>query len=241
MTEFTIELAGRAYFVCCTFESTKAYCKRYLTAKPADYKTVITLEDIAAERRQATQKDADDGAAYSDAYLETLALLRKLAEYAPNFDAFLMHGSAIMVDNKAYLFTAPSGTGKSTHAGLWRQMLADRAIMINDDKPFIRKDMNGFSACGTPWNGKHKLGSPICAPLAGICILEQAKENEISRLTAGDALNRLMMQCYMPKNSIAALKTLEMLDVLLKQVPVYLLRCNISREAARLSYSVMTE
>lgn len=241
MTEFTIELAGTAYGVSCTFETTKTYCKNYLTDRAADYRVLITAEDIAAERLLSLQAEDDEGLVYTDAYLETLALLRKLAEYAPNFDAFLMHGSAIMVDNKAYLFTAPSGTGKSTHTGLWRQMLADRAVMINDDKPFIHRDLSGFFACGTPWNGKHKLGAPICAPLAGICILEQAKENEISRLTAGDALNRLMVQCYMPKNSVGAFKTLELLDGLLKHMPVYLLRCNISIEAAQLSYSVMHE
>ena len=240
MTEFTIELAGKAYRVSCLFETTKAYCKNYITDNDEDYSIALTADNIAFERRLAVQRDAD-GAAYSDAYLETLALLRRLAENAPNFDAFLIHGSAIMVDNKAYLFTAPSGTGKSTHSALWRQMLGDRAKMINDDKPFIRKDMNGFSLCGTPWNGKHKLGAPVSAPLAGICFLEQAQQNEISMLTADEALNRLMLQCYMPKNPNAALKTLEMLDSLLKQVPVYRLLCNISVDAAELSYNTMTK
>ena len=70
---------------------------------------------------------------FSNAYLESLAVYRKLCEKMLDYDCFLFHCSAIALDGKAYLFAAPSGTGKSTHTRLWREVFGNRAVMINDD------------------------------------------------------------------------------------------------------------
>lgn len=242
MIRFSIELAGTVYDISCQFASTKAYCHAYLTDKAGGYAIVISQNAIEAERRSSFEQDIREHVQptqYSDAYLETLALLRAIAEQAPSYDSFLFHCSAIMVDGKAYLFTAPSGTGKSTHARLWREMLGDRAVMINDDKPFIRSEDGKFVVYGSPWNGKHGLGNPVSAPITGICWLQQAKENQIHSISSSEALTPLIAQCYIPKNPLGAVSTLGLIDSLLKAVPVYRLDCNISAEAAELSFSAM--
>lgn len=62
-----------------------------------------------------------------------------------DFNGFMLHASAVAICNKAYLFSAKSGTGKSTHTELWQKYFGeDRAIIVNDDKPAIRFIDNQF-------------------------------------------------------------------------------------------------
>lgn len=75
---------------------------------------------------------------YSLQYLETLAALRKIADFMPEKDCFLMHGAVVAWKDQGYLFTAPSGTGKSTHLALWKKYLGDQAEVINGDKRFLK-------------------------------------------------------------------------------------------------------
>lgn len=141
-------------------------------------------ENVLREKRIRT----DQAAEYTDAYLETLAVYRKIAEWMPMYNTLLFHGSVIAVDGKAYLFTAKSGTGKSTHTRLWREYFGERAVMINDDKPLLRITQEGVFAYGTPWDGKHRLSTNISAPLAGICILRRGNDNSIRMITGTRSL-----------------------------------------------------
>ena len=77
----------------------------------------ISRKDIEAECKLATSNpDKErDVERYSCEYLERLALMRKIADHLPEHNCFLMHGAVISVQGDGYLFTAPSGTGKSTH------------------------------------------------------------------------------------------------------------------------------
>lgn len=125
-------------------------CREYETEPGAkSIRIAVTEEEID---RENVFKEA-----YSRGYLESLAVYRKISEAVLDYDAFLFHCSAVAVDGEAYLFTAPSGTGKSTHTRLWRERFGERAVMINDDKPLIRMEEGTFYVYGTPWNGKHHL------------------------------------------------------------------------------------
>ena len=153
-----------------------------------------TQSDIDFERKKSAREDESEGIPirqFPDAYLETLAVYRKIAEKMPDYDTFLFHGSAIAVDGTAYLFTAKSGTGKSTHTRLWRELLGDRAVMVNDDKPLIRVNADGTAvAYGTPWDGKHRLSSNIAVPLRVICIL-----NGLRTTASGRSPKRRLCPC----------------------------------------------
>ncbi|MBQ6452321.1 MAG: hypothetical protein IJJ29_10405 [Solobacterium sp.] len=193
----------------------------------------ISEEDLRKERDRA------DGQ-YSDAYLETLAVYRKIAEVMPSWDTLLIHGSAVCADGAGYLFTAKSGTGKSTHAGLWRKLLKERVQMINDDKPLLHIGKDAVTVYGTPWNGKHHLGGNISAPLKSICFLEQAADNHIVKLAKAEAYPLLLQQVYRPAEREMLMKTLQLLDILQERVSFYRLSCNMELSAAELSYSVMS-
>jgi len=140
----------------------------------------------------------------------------------------------------AYLFTAKSGTGKSTHTRLWREMLGDRAVMVNDDKPFLRVMPDGIRAYGSPWNGKHGLGNNIDVPLKAICILERGEQNEIQQISANEAVSMLLQQSNRPQQSALLPKYLELLECIANKTAFYRLKCNMDPEAAQIAYQTMS-
>lgn len=218
-------------------------CENYLCAdkdiEPEggfDIDVSVTEEDTDREKKYI---DLPEGMKPDPAYTESMAIFRKIAEALPDFGCFLMHGSSIAVDGKGYIFTAPSGTGKSTHVSLWRKAFGDRAEMVNDDKPFIRMAPEGIFVCGTPWNGKHRLGANICVPLKAICILGRGEDNEISPISSHDAFSTLLRQAYRPHDPDALKKTLGLLDLVAEKTELYELKCNMDPEAAIVSFSGM--
>lgn len=171
---------------------------------------------------------------------ESLCIYRAIAEQLPHFDRFVFHGAAIEYMGSAYLFTAPSGTGKTTHINLWHKYLGDEVKIINGDKPIIKID-DTITVYGTPWAGKEGYQRNTKAPIRAICILKQSKTNSIKKLGPGDAINHLMRQVYMPQNPVSLSKTLGLLGVMIEKLPVYELDCDISKEAFLTSFNEMTK
>ena len=126
----------------------------------ADFSVEISPEELAdftASSNFPDRPDMNEGP-----LLYTKICKRMLSEY----DGFFFHSSALELDGEGYLFTALSGTGKSTHTRNWRRLFGDRVTMINDDKPIIRKIDGRFYVCGTPWMGKSNIGCNRMAPVA---------------------------------------------------------------------------
>ncbi len=157
-----------------------------------------------------------------------------------NFNGFMLHSSAVEVDGQAYLFSAPSGTGKSTHTSLWLELFGDKAQIINDDKPAIRITDNGIYAYGTPWSGKSDLNVNEGYPLGGICVLERSEHNFINPLDEGTAVFSILNQTIRPQAPEAMGQLLTLLDTVIKQVPVWKMGCNISVDAAKMAYEAMS-
>ena len=231
-----IDSLGEGIHRCC-----EAYCAE---DGAEDFTVRITPEDIADERERLL-RDTPQGEQpvpdWSSFYLEYVAVHRKIAERMPDFDTLLMHGSAVAADGEGYLFTAVSGTGKSTHTRLWRELLGDRAVMVNDDKPLIRIAEDGAFVYGTPWSGKEGLNSNICVPLRAICLLERAEENWIRAVSAREVYPTLILQIYRPETAAGLSRTLTLIDRLCRAVRFYRLGCNMDLSAAELSYTTMKE
>lgn len=155
------------------------------------------------------------------------------------FDGMLLHASAVVVDGWAYLFSAPCGTGKSTHTKLWLKAFGDRAYILNDDKPALRCEEGRWFAYGTPWSGKHDISANLRVPVAGICFLHQAKENTIAPFSGPRAIFSLLEQTARPAGAEARGQLLSLLDRLLGQIPVWQMGCNMETEAAMVSYQAM--
>ena len=244
MTCFCIELAGWKVGILAIYEATRAYCKEYLCDEEADFTVEISKEDIAYERQKSEKEDILEGIPiryFTDAYLETLAVYRKICTELLKKDTLLFHGSVVAVDGEGYLFTAKSGTGKSTHTALWRQEFGERAEMVNDDKPLLKITNDGVFACGTPWNGKHRLGVNKIVPLKAICILERDEKNHIARIGAQEALPMLMQQSFRTGTPDGMVLMLDMLEQIMEKTKLYRLGCNMDSEAAHVAYGGMQE
>ncbi|MBR3297937.1 MAG: hypothetical protein IKI64_01915 [Clostridia bacterium] len=242
-TSFTVRLAGLDIGISCRFAENRLFFTDYLSGeeplfkvepKGADLERMRALFDAAAENEGRQSRK------YGAAFLENSAIHALIAEELPAHGALLMHGSALALDGEAYLFTAPSGTGKSTHARLWREAFPGRVTMIDDDKPMLGFDEGGVTVYGTPWNGKHRLGSNTAFPLRAIALIERAEENGILRLSAAEAFPRLLGQIYAPRTRAAASGALALVSRLLGCAKVYLLRCRPDTEAARIAHEGMS-
>jgi hypothetical protein len=152
----------------------------------------------------------------------------------------MLHSSAVVVDGRAYLFTADSGTGKSTHTGLWLKKFGDRAYILNDDKPAIRREEDGWYAYGTPWSGKYDISRNLRVPLAGIACVNRGAENSIQPFGGLEAIQAILKQVNRPKGMEFRMSLMELLDRLLTEVPVWKLYCNMDLSAAEVSYSAMS-
>ena len=172
-------------------------------------------------------------------YVEFICAYRHIAERMPAWDAFVCHGSVVAMDGRAYLFTAPSGTGKTTHTQLWLRRFGDRAWILSGDKPIRRRTPEGFLACGTPWRGKEDYGVNAELPVQGICLLNRGETNEIAPATSADMLRFLAKQVYYPKQADRMEKLLNLLDEFCTSVPTWTLRCNMDPAAAEVSWEAM--
>ncbi len=153
----------------------------------------------------------------------------------------LLHASAVEVDGKAYLFSAPSGTGKSTHTSLWLKKFGDRAQILNDDKPAIRIFPDGIYVYGTPWSGKSDLNLNRKTPLQGIAFLERGEKNRIQLMPGIKAIERILEQTVRPKQKEKVEALLDHISNLVQRVPIYSMTCNMEPEAAEVSYQTMSK
>jgi len=244
MAEFTIRIAGHTARICSLFASTRDYCGKYLTVEDSECDITVTREDLIFEQEALRQEALEEGIrirTFTDPFLERTAIQRKLAEFLFDRDILMTHGSTVAVDGKAYLFTAKCGTGKSTHTRLWRQLFEQRAVMVNDDKPFLKLTADGVLACGSPWSGKHGLDTNIMVPLQGICILERGTKNRITQISPEEALPLLLHQSYCPLAPEKEFRFREQVQILAARVPLWHMHCNMDLSAAEVSHKAMSQ
>lgn len=206
--------------------------EKYLTdGAKAEIKVKYFSEQQAALKKSESTLTDDD--------CETIDTARQFYLQLLRHGGFMLHSSAVVLDGKAYLFSAPSGTGKSTHTKQWLKLFGERAKILNDDKPAIMLHEK-ITACGTPWSGKSDLNLNLEVPLQGICILERSEANFIEQLPAEKAIFALLDQTLRPEDEEGMLLLLDMLDRITREVKVWRMGCDISVEAARMAYDAMS-
>lgn len=177
---------------------------------------------------------------FSRGYCESICIYRKFGMELTSHNAFVMHASTFSIDGKGYAITAPSGTGKSTHTRMLHRYLGKRMDIINGDKPIIRLKDGVPYACGSPWCGKENWSKNRCAPLEGIVFIERSKENFIEKLDKKTAARQIMHQIFRPSDMERLSKTLSLVNEMIEYTSTWRLGCDISEEAARLSYKTIT-
>lgn len=199
--------------------------------QPIDIEINITPARVKAAREAHPELNSDDWEymlSGSDFYARLL-----------KYNGILLHSSCIVVDGVAYAFAADSGTGKSTHTRLWLKHFGDRAHILNDDKPALREINGTVYACGTPWSGKHDLSTPEIVPLGGICFLERSEKNWIRKAEVRNAVFQIFNQTVRKLGPHAMDKLFDVIETIFDKVPLYEFGCDISDEAAEMSYRAM--
>ena len=151
-------------------------------------------------------------------------------------NGMMLHSSCVEKDGFAYLFSARSGTGKSTHTHLWLKNLEGTRI-INDDKPALVYDNGKWYACGTPFSGKTDENIDVKIPVRAITFLHRSEKNTVKKIPPFQAVGLLLEQTIKPADRSLAENMHELADLLLREVPVFSLGCNLNDDAAVIAYN----
>lgn len=206
----------------------------YIVNADASPDMAVSVSDDEVCERQKSVPGLD---AYS---IEYCLIYEKICDQLPRFDAFMLHAAVVAYRGKAYAFSAVSGTGKSTHAALWEKLLGDKCRYINGDKPIVRILNDMPTAFGTPWNGKEGRGNRISAPLAGLCFIARGERPSIRSVNKKEGLFRVLSASHQPKDHALDDNFYHCIGKVVENVPMYELKCNISADAAKLSFETMT-
>ncbi len=231
---FILKMADLTVGIKNKYKYAEAFCRDYIAtdAAAADCDFIVEASD--------EEINAEQDGNYPAYYLETLALYRKIAAEMQKYEGFLMHGVVLETGGVGVAFLALSGTGKSTHARLWKQLLGEKMRVINGDKPLVRySEKDGtFYAYGTPWAGKEGEQTNAKTPLRKICFLERSEKNECVKLPGAEALERMLGFIYV-KDGNALLSVLDLLEKAEEKTEFYIIRCNMDPESAGISYGVV--
>lgn len=226
MNTFRIRVAECVAEVRTIYPWTKQLCQKFLSGEEPDIFIDIDQEDIDFERSSYVPKSKLDCS--KDDYLESVAVLRKLSDSLLDRGVFLLHGGVIAWQEKAFLFTAHSGIGKTMHLYRWLYHLPE-AIVVNGDKPFI-KPGDVPMVYGSPFAGKEGMCENICVPLKAIVFLTRAENNKIWRIPFIDAFPMLYQQIYRPRESQKLVKAIQLLKQLEGRVNMYRFEMNNFKE-----------
>lgn len=216
------------------YDSTLKRLSPYLCKESSfDFDATATLAEIEKCSRSLNGK-------FNLEACESSVILNKICQKVlRDYQGFFFHSSVLMLNGEAYVFSAKSGVGKSTHTELWRKHFGNRVTMINDDKPIIRKNNGKFTAYGTPWMGKAEIGNNTSAPIKAVYILKRGNENSVAKIKPGAVFKDILEATVIPDEKSAMSELLTLLDEFFTSVPLFILTCNISDDAVMTAYSAV--
>ena len=231
---FNIEISGLCVRMNAKYPFAFHHCRDYIIPERDNFDI-----DAVCDSDEIAREIAAGEMPHSEAYCESICLYRAIAEQLPQRDRFVFHGAAVSINGKGFIFTAPSGTGKTTHIDLLLKNYPQNVSIINGDKPIIHVTDGGARVCSTPWAGKEGMNANVSCELGGIILLKRGEVNCIRKVQPSEHFSTIVAQTYFPKDAEARLLTFELLDKLAGQVEFYVLECNVSDDAARTSYEAL--
>ena len=230
MVNFKIKIVDKVLEINAFNESTKKYCGSFLSEEEPNYVITISEEDLKNERTNSS-----DGKVYVNE--EISALYRKIADLLVEQNIIVFHSSSFMVNGNAFLITARSGVGKSTHSRNLKQYIGDDFVYINDDKPMLKIEENNVTVYGTPWNGKERRSNDVSAPLRAVLFLSRGVTNTYRKIVNKEEIYiKMISQIYLPKEKSKREKALKVADMLLKNVNFYEINVTKDLESAKMTY-----
>ena len=207
-------------------------CRAYM-----DDSSQISVLTVCVSDEEIGREQAASQTAVTPGYAESVCVYRHICLQMPRLcQSFVFHGVVIEYEGNGYIFTAPSGVGKTTHALLWRKRFGKDVHMINGDKPLLQIFNHTLVAHGTPWCGKEGWSENRSVPVVGICFLERSLQNCIARISVQEALPLVFRQILLPTAGEDLDILLPLVEQAVQSVPLYRLHCNRDIEAAELAY-----
>ena len=225
MKSFKIKIADKVFELFVNFGRTCRICHDFLVDDAPDVYIHCSYEEYDLEK--ALYEVEYNKEAPGDIQLELFSLLHQVADELVNYDTILVHGAAISYKGEAYVFSAPSGTGKTTHIYKWLNKLPN-AFVVNGDKPFVKfTDIDSKPIVyGSPWAGKENLYTNTMVPLKAIICMERADCNNIYEIGFEEAFLFILQQTHRPNDEEKMRKTLHLLQRLNGKAKFYLFQCN---------------
>lgn len=216
------------------FNRTISQAKPYLTTSlnDPDISIELTMEKLEEIKKHYNHLNLEE--------IEYIFLGQLFYRHILKYNGILLHSSCVVKDNQAYLFSAPSGTGKSTHTNLWLEEFKD-AYILNDDKPAIIFKDNTLYAAGTPFSGKHDISKNLLVPIKGICFIERSLNNWIKEISSKQAIFEILNQTERIPYENDMTLILSHIENIVKNTKIYKMGCNISIDAVYTSYNKMSE
>lgn len=210
----------------CQYEIMRRRSEKYLTTKTDECDILIKIPKDKIIHPLEIYKHLNP------AEIETILMSRHFSRSLLLHNGFSLHASAISFKGNGILFSAGSGTGKSTHTRLWQKHFGiDNVPIINDDKPAIRCIKDHFYVYGTPFSGNSEENLDMKVPLHAIVFLQRDTVNSIRTLSSAEALPLLMKQTLRPNSSNEHMASLlSLLNRLISEIPLYMLNCNMDEE-----------
>jgi hypothetical protein len=183
-----------------------------------------------------TPSDAESFASLND--LIMIAFVYRSAFY----QAVTIHASAVTVKNEGCAFVGPSGIGKSTHSRLWLQHVPDSRL-LNDDQPVLRQLPDGTVwIYGSPWSGKTFCYRNEGVALKALFFMEQALENQLTRLTGIETFQKLMKFTSLMGRDTVTFQAISRTQACISgAIPAYLFRNFPAKEAVMLSHKAFAD
>lgn len=243
---FRISLCGIVIELDNRFDYVKRLCRDYWYdgTAPAAFRVKVGTDEMDAY-------SASVGRPMTPDEVESYLLYRKICGQMPAYGAFLLHASAIMVEEadgrtRGYAFSARRGGGKTTHTSLWSAYFAGntypKITVINGDKPLVKREVGGrLTLWGTPWCGKEGKQTNAHCPLSAICFLEKAPENRIAPCDTADTAARILEATMVPPTPALQDDMAALVGATVRDVPAYILSCRPDVQAVHLAYATLSE
>lgn len=217
------------------YEETYRYFKGWLSAD----------EEYSGIPVEVTQQDYDEQkekwGLKEDPYGENLLSVYRACDELLKYNRCIFHGAAFLWKGKAFIFTAPSGTGKSTQLFHWLELYGDEIQVMNGDKPVLCAEENQITVYPSPWKGKEGLGNDdLKAPLGGIIILEQGQEEKIRRLKPNQSVPKLLPRIlFTVETKEQVISAGKITEAIITTVPVWKLINTGNKESSQLTYETI--
>lgn len=229
MCLFYVKVAEVIFKINANYVATRDFFKDFLVGEYEECEQIIIeVKEIIEFVKQFPGFDMEMG--------ERAIVKYKMDSLLVQYDTFPVHASALSYKEKAYLFTALSGVGKSTHAKSWRECFGENVIMINDDRPYIKIIDGKVYAYSHPQSGKHNIYTNTSSEIVSISKIVRDDSNYIKPISKGLFFPFMVQQTYTMDEVTTTSKIISMVKYVLDKVDLFEIHCNTDKYSAETIY-----